>query len=159
MGATISLGNVSANVVLKGGSYSINSIGNVNITTGTSLMGVNNTVVVNLVGKASNGSELANPFSVTSQSIQNPSMDASKFQILYAGAGQIDMTGGAATSVMLYAPNASVVTHGTSAIYGSLLSASVTSQGTPDFIYDSRLKKKFFTVGGWEMTSFSWKKY
>lgn len=162
MGTTVNLGNVSANLVLMGGNYNINSIGNVNITTGTSFTG-SSTVVVNLAGRASTDTAtqqtLANPFSVTSQSIQNPSMDASKFQVLYGGTGQIDMTGGATTSIMLYAPNASVVTHGNSAIYGSLLAAQVTSQGTPNFIYDTRLKKKFFTVGGWEMTAFSWKKY
>jgi Tfp pilus assembly protein PilX len=158
MGTTVSLGSISADVVLKGGSYNINSIGNVNVTTGTSALG-SSSVVINMAGKNTDGSQMANPFSLTSQTLVNPTMDASKLQILYAGTGSIDMHGGANAAMLLYAPNATVTTHGNADIYGSLLVAGVTSAGTPRFIYDTRLQKQIVTLGNFMMTSFSWKKY
>jgi hypothetical protein len=60
---------------------------------------------------------------------------------------------------MLYAPNASVTTHGNADIYGSILARQVTSSGTPRFIYDRHLQSTFKTLGNYVMTSFSWKKY
>jgi hypothetical protein len=60
---------------------------------------------------------------------------------------------------MLYAPNASVTTHGNSIIYGSVLANTVTSAGTPQFVYDRHLNNTFFTLGNFVMSSFSWKKY
>jgi Tfp pilus assembly protein PilX len=158
MGTTISLGNIAADVVLKGGKYNINSIGNVNVTTGTSALG-SDSVVINLAGKNSDGTQMASPFNLTSQTLVNSSMDASKLQILYAGTGSFDMHGGATAAVLLYAPNATVTMHGNADVYGSLLVAGLTSAGTPRFIYDSRLQKKIVTLGNYMMTSFSWKKY
>ncbi len=158
MGTTVSLGNIATSVVLKGGSYNINSIGNDAITTGTSALG-SSSVSVNLVGRNSDGTQMSSPFGLTSQTVVNGSMDASKLEILYAGTGNIDMTGGASAAMLLYAPNATVTTHGNSDIYGSLLVAGVTSAGTPRFIYDTRLTNKIVTLGNYMMTSFSWKKY
>jgi hypothetical protein len=158
MGTTVSLGNLGANVVLKGGSYNINSIGNVAVTTGTSLTG-SNAVTINMAGRNSDGTQMATPFGMTSQTITNPSMDASKLEILYAGTGSFDMTGGSTASMLLYAPNATVTTHGNADFYGSLLVAGVTSSGTPRFIYDTRLQNKIVTMGNFVMSSFSWKKY
>jgi Tfp pilus assembly protein PilX len=159
MGTTVSLGNISGNLVLNGGSYSINSIGTGNISVGTSGMGANSTVVINIGGKTSAGADLANVFNLNGQAIVNSSMDPSKFQIIYAGPAAIDMTGGSNAAFMLYAPNASVTTHGNSIIYGSVLANTVTSAGTPQFVYDRHLNNTFFTLGNFVMSSFSWKKY
>src|SRR5258708_5186983 len=102
---------------------------------------------------------MANPFNLNGQAVVNPTNDASKLQILYAGTGTFDMTGGSQAAMLLYAPNANVTTHGGADILGSLLGDSVTSAGTPRFIYDTRLKDKIVTLGNYMMTSFSWKKY
>jgi Tfp pilus assembly protein PilX len=158
LNTTISLGNISGNIVLKGGSYNINSIGSGNLSTGTSLIGVS-AVTINLAGKNPDGTQMTNPFNLNGQAVVNPSNDASKLQILYAGTGTFDMTGGSQSAMLLYAPNAHVETHGNSDIYGSLLVNSVTSAGTPRFIYDTRLQKEIVTLGNYMMTSFSWKKY
>jgi Tfp pilus assembly protein PilX len=162
IGNTISLGNISGDVVLKGGNYNINSIGSGNLSVGGAAgpagTGTTN-VVINLAGKTSTGTDLTNPFNLNAQAVVNSTNDASKLQILYAGTGTIDMTGGSQAAMLLYAPNASVVTHGNADIYGSLLVNNVTSAGTPRFIYDTRLQKQIVTLGNYMMTSFSWKKY
>jgi Tfp pilus assembly protein PilX len=157
MGTTVSLGNISGNIVLKGGNYNINSIGSGNLTVQASATGTQN-VVVNLAGKTSTG-DIANPFNLNGNAVVNSSMDPSRLQILYAGTGSIDMTGGSTAAFMLYAPRASVTTHGNADIYGSLLAAQVTSAGTPRFIYDRHMQSTFFTMGDYVMSSFSWKKY
>lgn len=163
-GNTVTLGNISGNWQLLGGTYNINAIGNganSTISIGTSAGGVSN-VVVNLAGRASAASttqDMANPFDTNGQAVVNSSMDPSKFQVLYAGSQTIDMTGGSNACMMLYAPNASVVTHGNSDIWGSILAAQVTSSGTPRFIYDRHLQSTFKVLGNYVMTSFSWKKY
>src|SRR5258708_89647 len=158
MGTTVSLGSISGNIVLNGGSYNINSIGSGNLSIGTSALGASG-VTINLAGVNPDGSQMTNPFHLNGPAVVDPTNDASKLQILYAGTGMFDMTGGSQSSMLLYAPNASVTTHGGADIYGSLLVNSVTSAGTPRFIYDTRLQKTIVTLGNFMMTSFSWKKY
>jgi Tfp pilus assembly protein PilX len=161
---TVLLGNITGNWVLNGGSYAINAIGagsNTSISVGTSTLG-NSTAVVNLAGRAtatSTTQDMTNPFNTNGQAVVNTSMDPSRLQVLYAGAGSIDMTGGSSACMMLYAPNATVTTHGNSDIFGSLLAAQVTSAGTPRFVYDRHLQATFKVLGNYAMTSFSWKKY
>jgi len=158
MGATVSLGNLTGNFVLKGGTYNINSIGSGNLTVQASSLG-QTAVTIDLAGKTSGGGDLANPFNLNGNAVVNTSMDASNLQILYAGAGTIDLTGGSSASYLVYAPNATVETHGNANIYGSLLVNNITSGGTPQFIYDTRLQKKLVVLGNYMLTSFSWKKY
>ena len=163
-GATVSLGNISGNWVLKGGTYNINAIGsgsNTGLSVATSAGGVQN-VVINLAGRAlasSTTQDMAAPFDTNGQAVVNTSMDPSRLQVLYAGAGHIEMTGGSTACMMLYAPNATVTTHGNSDIWGSILAAQVTSQGTPRFIYDRHLQSTFKVLGNYVVTSFNWKKY
>jgi Tfp pilus assembly protein PilX len=152
---TVNLGNISGNWTLNGGSYSINSIGSGNL----SIPNSTGNVTVNLVGKNSDGTQMANPFNLNGQAVVNNSMNAAKLQVLYAGSGTIDMTGGSNAAMLLYAPAATVVTHGNSDIYGSILSAQVTSAGTPRFIYDTRLQNTVLVPGNYMLSSFSWKKY
>ena len=157
--ATIRLGDLSGNFVLKGGNYSINSIGAGNLAVGTSGSSGQSNVVINLAGKTSTGGNLATVFDLNAQNIVNSSMDPARMQIQYAGSGAIEMTGGSNGAFMLYAPNASVTTHGNSDIWGSILARQITSSGTPAFIYDRHLQSQFFMMGNFVMSSFSWKKY
>jgi hypothetical protein len=158
---TILLGNISGNWQLNAGSYAINSIGSGNLGVPTA---AGSAVTVNLIGRLSTDPSggpytMPNPFNLNAQAVINTTLDASKLEVLYAGTGSIDMTGGSQSAMLLYAPNANVTTHGNADIWGSLLVASVTSAGTPRFIYDSRLQKELVTLGNYVMTSFSWKKY
>jgi hypothetical protein len=151
----IKLGNLTGNWVLGTGNYNVNSIGSGNL----SIPSAAGSVTLNLAGRNSDGTQMSNPFNLNGQAVVNNTMDASKLQVLYAGTGTIDLTGGSSANMLLYAPNASVVTHGNADIYGSLLVAHITSGGTPRFIYDNRLEKKIVTLGNYMLTSFSWKKY
>jgi hypothetical protein len=157
-GATVELGNISGNWVLKGGDYSINSIGSGDLAVQDSSTGTHN-VVINLTGKTSAGGDIATPFNLNGNAVVNTSMDPTRLQVLYAGTGSIDLTGGSTAAMMLYAPNASVTTHGNADIWGSVLAKQITSAGTPRFVYDRRLQSTFKTLGNYMLPSFSWKKY
>jgi hypothetical protein len=154
----VRMGNISGDFVLKGGNYSINSVGSGNIAVANSLVGTTN-VTINLAGKTSSGTELTNPFDLNGNAVVNPSMDPSRLQILYAGTGTIDMHGGTNASYLLYAPNAALSTHGNSDIYGSLLVKTLQTAGNTRFFYDKKLDRTAFTMGNFMMSSFSWKKY
>ena len=157
--ATIRLGDISGNFVLKGGNYAINSVGAGNLAVGTAGGSGQNNVVINLAGKTSAGGNLATVFDLNAQNVVNSSNDPARLQIQYAGSGAIEMTGGSNSAFMLYAPNASVTTHGNADIWGSILARQLTSSGTPRFIYDRHLQSQFFMLGTFVMSSFSWKKY
>ena len=158
MGTTVRLGNVSGNLVLKGGSYSINSMGAGDVTLATSATGTQG-VVINLAGKNGVGGNMATVMDMGGNNFTNPSMEASKLQILYAGTGILNMRGGSASAMMVYAPNAHVITHGNADIYGSILTNRLTTSGNTRFFYDRRLSSTFFTMGNFVMSSFSWRKY
>lgn len=165
MGTTVSLGNISTasktTLVLDGGTYIVNSVGagsNTNLSVGTSMLGTQD-VVLDLVGRTSTGSQMSDPFDTNGQAVVNSSMNAAALQVVYAGTGTINMTGGSNAAMVLYAPNAAVVTHGNGNIWGSVLSASITSSGTPAFIYDRHLQSTMHVAGNYLMTSFNWKKY
>ena len=163
MGRTIKLGDITGNFVLKGGTYNVNSVGSGNLSvlpSGAIVNPVSN-VVLNIAGKCTTctGGNLATVFDLAGNAVVNASMDPARLQIVYGGSGAIEMTGGSQGAFMIYAPNAAVTTHGNSDIWGSVLARQVTSAGTPRFIYDRNLQSKFFTMGNWVMSSFSWKKY
>ncbi|HXT30287.1 MAG TPA: pilus assembly PilX N-terminal domain-containing protein [Vicinamibacterales bacterium] len=157
MGRTVKLGDISGSFVLKGGVYNVNSVGSGNLSVQSSANGTNN-VVINLAGKTATGN-LATVFDLNGNAVVNASMDPARLQITYGGTGAIEMTGGSQGAFMVYAPNASVTTHGNSDIWGSVLARQITSAGTPRFIYDRNLQSRFFTLGNWVMSSFSWKKF
>lgn len=165
-GTNVLLGNISGSWTLNGfpsstsGTYAVNAIGagsttNLSVVTGSG----KSDVTVNLVGRNSDGSTMADPFDTNGQAFVNPGMDAAALQVLYAGTGTINMTGGSNAAMVLYAPNASVVTHGSGNIYGSILAAQVTSSGTPAFVYDRHLSATMHIAGNHVMTAFNWKKY
>jgi Tfp pilus assembly protein PilX len=158
MGKTIKLGDISGDFVLKGGNYNVNSVGSGNLSVLPSANVNFPNVVLNLAGKTATG-DLATVFNLNGNAVVNGSMDPSRLQVLYAGTGAIEMTGGANSAFMVYAPNASVTTHGNADIWGSVLARQITSAGTPRFIYDRRMQSTFFTLGNYVMSSFSWKKY
>jgi hypothetical protein len=53
------------------------------------------------------------------------------------------------------------VKHGSGGFYGSILGRTFTDQaGSASSVhYDRSLASKYFTLGNYVMTSFSWKKY
>jgi len=162
-GATISLGNVA----LSGGStltinsglggapvnFNVNSFsmsGNSNLVLGTGT-----SVTMNVAGTGVTGDVV----DFTGGSLMNASFDPSKFQILYAGTGNIKLTGGSQTAATVYAPNSTVAMSGSGNFYGSILSNQFTDSGGASVHYDRSLGSKFNTLGNHVMSSFSWQKY
>lgn len=155
----IRIGDVSGNLVLKGGNYSINSMGSGDLTVGTSASGTTN-VVINLAGKTSSNTDMTDPvMDMGGNDIFNPSLDPQRLQILYAGPGTLEMHGGTEASLMLYAPLANVETYGNADIFGSVLTRTLETHGNTRFFYDRRLSSTFVTFGNYVMSSFSWRKY
>ena len=56
-------------------------------------------VVVNIAGQSQ-----ATPIDFSSGSVTNSSFNASAFQVMYGGSGNIKLTGGASTAMVIYAP-------------------------------------------------------
>jgi Tfp pilus assembly protein PilX len=117
-------------------------------------LGANTSVTMNVVGTGQ-----STPIDFSGGSFSNTSFDPSKFQILYAGTGNIEATGGSGAAVTIYAPNAAITMHGSADIYGSILSRTYLDTGGATVHYDRSLSSKFFTLSNYVMTSFSWKKY
>jgi Tfp pilus assembly protein PilX len=165
-GSIVSLGNVSlsggANVSLVGGptgapaTYNVNSISFAGNSTLTIASG---SIVLNVAGKDSSGNWLATPIDFTGGSFSNASMDPSKFQIDYAGTGQVVMTGGNSAAALVYAPNAASELKGSAAFYGALVTSTLLVSGGANIHYDRKLSTTFFTAGNAMMSTFSWKKY
>jgi hypothetical protein len=136
---------VNLNSINLGSQSGIQLFANTSVTT---------SVTMNVVGTGQ-----STPIDFSGGSFSNTSFDPSKFQILYAGTGNIEATGGSGAAVTIYAPNAAITMHGTADIYGSILSRTYLDTGGATVHYDRNLSSKFFTLSNYVMTSFSWKKY
>ena len=123
----------------------------------TFTVGPNTSVTMNIAGTSlASGTE---PLDFHAGGFANNTFDPSKFQILYAGTGTIEMIGGPNAAATIYAPNAPVIMQGNADFYGSILANTYNAQGNASVHYDSSLASKYFTLGNYMLTSFSWKKY
>jgi len=111
-------------------------------------------VILNVTG---NGNET--PVQLTGNSIQNPSLIAADFQIVYAGTGTISLKGNTQAAGVIYAPLANVNLAGNSDWYGAMIGQTVTVQGGTGVHYDRELNKSAYTIGNWMLDSFTWQKF
>jgi hypothetical protein len=152
----IQMGNVNLNgsavVHLKAGIYELNSLtlnGNSKIIVDTG------PVIVKIKGTG-----VTTPLDLAGGGVSNPSMDPQKLQFIYAGTGNIKVTGGTDTAALVYAPNASGSFAGASTnFYGAVVTKYVTSMGGFSLFYDRRLLNTVMTAGNPMMTSFTWKTF
>ena len=117
-------------------------------------LGPNTALVMNVQGTG-----LTTPVDFSGGAFANSSYDPAKFQLLYGGTGRLELIGGNAAAISVYAPNASVRLNGNADIYGSVLCNTYTNGGNGSVHYDRSLTTKFFTLGNYIMSTFSWKKY
>jgi Tfp pilus assembly protein PilX len=150
----MSLGDVrltaGSTLHLTAGTYNINSIslaGNSNVVIDSG------PVVMNVVGTG-----VTNPVDLSGGTEFNNSFNPENFQILYGGTGGVTVTGNSDAALMVYAPNAAVKLTGGSAIYGSVLGATITDTGGTGVHYDRHLPSEFATAWNTMLSSFSWKK-
>lgn len=153
-GAHVLLGDVrltgGSTLHLKAGIYDINSIslaGNSNVVIDSG------PVVFNVVGTG-----VTNPVDLSGGLEFNTTYNPENFQIIYGGTGGVNVSGGTAAALMVYAPNAAVKLTGGSAVYGAVLGATITDTGGTGVHYDRHLPSEFATAWNTMMSSFSWKK-
>jgi hypothetical protein len=152
----VSLGNVTMNgaaiVHLRAGIYEVNSLklaGNAKIVVDTG------PVIIKVKGQGE-----TTPIDLAGGGVSNPSLDPTKLQFIYAGTGDIKITGGTDTAALVYAPNASASLAGASThFYGAIVSNKITSTGGFNLYYDRRLRRSVLTAGNPTMTSFTWRTF
>jgi len=118
-----------------------------------------------MVCKNPDGSDVATPIDFTGGTYAAPNCaacsnyDASLMQIVYAGTGEIKLTGNSAAAATIYAPNAQVTLSGTADVYGSVLARRMHNTGNANIHYDRRLQRDFYVSGHPMASSFTWRKY
>ena len=153
----VSLGNVTINanavIHLNAGIYELNSLkSNGNMT----LQIDSGPVVIRINGKNADGSEMATPLDLTGGSVIGLDYQPRNLQFVYGGTGTIKINGGSKTSLLTYAPNATVTLLGNSSFYGAVVGATVNDTGGAQIHYDRALGGWAMTEGNPTMTSFSW---
>jgi hypothetical protein len=142
-----------ANLHVSAGTYNINSFQEQSAQSG--LIIDSGPVIFNVTGNNVSGSVV----DLTGNSVQNPSLVPTNFQILYAGTGTISLKGNTQASGLLYAPNATFSFAGQSDWYGAVIGRTMTDMGGAAVHYDRRLQRQAYMVGNYYLSSFTWKKY
>jgi Tfp pilus assembly protein PilX len=127
----------------------------------------NQSVIVNMSGKNSDGTDMGTvvdfggnsggSFSNNSSCTGCSVYDASLLQFVYAGTGAISLRGNSAAAATVYAPNAPVTLNGNSDMYGSILGRTVNNNGNANIYYDRRLSHDFYVEGAQMLGTFTWK--
>jgi hypothetical protein len=175
-GTPISLPNISlsSHVTLEFAASSPAQAVNINSLdlTGGGTIAVNATaanqaVIVNLVGKNADGSNMATvmdfgggsgaAYSNNSTCTGCSQFDASMLQFVYGGSGAINMRGNSSAAATFYAPNAAVTMNGTADLYGSLLGRTINNTGNASIHYDRRLSRDFYVEGAQTLGTFTWR--
>jgi hypothetical protein len=136
---------------LKAGSYSFNSI---SLQGNSNLVVDSGPVILNITGTGQ-----TTPIDLSGGTATNASYIPKKLQILYGGTGNVKIAGGAAASMMVFAPNSAVTLTGGSDLYGAVLGKTIDDGGGTSIHYDRDLPTEFFVAWNTMMSSFSWKKY
>ena len=144
--------NGSSELHLRAGIYEVNSLV---LNGGAKIVVDSGPVIIKVKGQG-----VATPLDLSGGGVSNPSLDPSKLQFVYAGTGNVKITGGSDTAALVYAPNASGAFSGAQTnFYGAIVTKYVTSMGGFSLFYDRRLLNSVMTAGAPMMTSFTWKTF
>jgi Tfp pilus assembly protein PilX len=174
-GATLSLPSVSLsshmNIVITASSPAAQVNFNSISLTGGSTIGISATspsqgALIGIIGKNPDGTGIAIPVDMRGGTYTGVTgcatcsqYDASMLQLLYAGTGDVEMTGNSAAALTVYAPNALFTLSGTADVYGSVLAHRLNETGTGNIHYDRRLRRDFYVQGHPIMGTFNWKRF
>jgi hypothetical protein len=141
--------NANATLHLSAGVYVVNSI---TLNGGANLViDGNGPVIFKVEGAGQN-----TPIDLSGGSVSNMTYNPTALQFIYGGTGSVKLTGGTASSSLLYAPKASVSLGGNADFYGAIVAGQVTDFGGADIHYDRNLSKGGMTVGNTTLDSFTW---
>jgi len=136
------------NLVFTGGHTAQLSAGTYNVNSFTKWAGtmkiMSGPVVINIAGIGISKDVM----NFSSATIANPSSDPSNLTFNYAGTVNMDLTGGAESYALLYAPNAPVTIGGGGAWYGAGIAGSLTLTGGSRLHYDRALGSPVAGPGG-----------
>jgi Tfp pilus assembly protein PilX len=140
-------------LTLSPGTYNFNSL----TLTGGSDITVNppGQVVLEIAGAGSP----SNALDLSGGSVVNGGGVLANFQIVYNGTGSINLSGGANSAAVVYAPNSPVSLTGGSPWFGAIVGNTFTDTGGAAVHFDRALLKNVQTVGPFVPVSFNWMKY
>lgn len=156
----------NATITLTAGTYNFNTIsiaGNAKIQIDASL----GPVIINIAGQPCNLGTSTTPPSACANTvgsflgggIVNNNPNPSTLQINYAGAGALTFGGNNGAKALVDAPYASGSIQGTADFYGAMITNLVTDAGSGMIHYDRNLQYKFYRIGPWMLSSFTWSKF
>jgi hypothetical protein len=149
--------NGSSELHLRAGIYEVNSL---TLNGGAKIVVDSGPVIIKVKGMTSSGGTMNTPLDLSGGGVSNPSMNPQNLQFVYAGTGNVKITGGSTTAALVYAPNASGSFSGASTnFYGAVVTKYVTSMGGFSLFYDRRLLNTVMTAGPHLMTAFTWKTF
>jgi len=160
----ISVGS-NGTLQLAPGTYDINSLSMTSSNAAITIVpdpvtGQYGPVVLNISGSLAGDANNSNPLSLTGNGIANQTYVPSNLQIVYAGTATLNIQSAqTAASALVYAPNATIDLNGNANFYGALIGKTVNDTGGASINYDRRLQKELYTLGNWQLDSFTWKKY
>ncbi|HEX4785162.1 MAG TPA: PilX N-terminal domain-containing pilus assembly protein [Candidatus Sulfotelmatobacter sp.] len=137
-------------VTLSAGTYNINSL---TLSGGSPLILNSGPVILNIAGTGT-----ATAINLSGGSVTNNTGAPANFQIVYGGTDAVILSGGSASSAVVYSPNAPITMSGSSAWYGAVIGSSVLDSGGAAIHYDAALQNNFVTVGNFNPTAFTWSK-
>jgi hypothetical protein len=106
------------------------------------------------------GNGMSTPVTLTGNSLTNTTDIPSNFQVVYGGAGTIQIAGGASAYSVVYAPNAAVQMTGGTDWYGSIISKTFNEMGNKTALhYDRSLASKYLIPGPFQLVSISRSKF
>jgi hypothetical protein len=151
--SVVQMGDVTlsgASVVhLNAGIYEINSL---TLAGNSKIVVDSGPVIIKVAGKSS-----ATPIDLSGGGVSNPSLDPTNLQFIYGGKGDIKITGGTDSAMLVYAPNATASLTGSSTeFYGAIVTSKVAATGGFNLNYDRRLRTSVVTAGNPTLTSFTW---
>jgi hypothetical protein len=117
------------------------------------------TVILNVADQGGVTTPITFAGNVSSGNVGNEKFNPSKFQIQYAGTGEIKVAGSSALTAMIYAPDAAAKFTGGTDFYGSVVARTLSDTGGASIHYDRSLSAQFYAVGNPMMSAFNWKKY
>jgi hypothetical protein len=150
-----SFGNLSmsggATIHLVAGTYVVNSM---SFSGNSALVIDSGPVILNLAGQSQ-----TTVLDLTGGTVTNSSLSPMNFQVMYAGTGNITITGGSKAAGIIYAPASTFKSSGGTDWFGAVVANTITDTGGTGFHYDRKLQNSFYVVGNPTLESFTWKKW
>lgn len=157
-GNVVTMGNVDigsqAELHLNAGTYVINSF---SMNANSRIIVDSGPVIFQIAGQGFGAGDTV--LKITGNGVSNTTYDPTQLQFRYGGTGDIDMAGGAETSALVYAPNATGKFTGGSDFYGAVIVRQLTASGGASIHYDRNLGNSSFIPGNFTMNQFTWKAF